>query len=397
MEKMTSRKLGVRWLALLLIFSMGCTMLKGVWPFKAPETPQPEVSANPEIVETGEIMAVTNQIQAEGEDDGDGFNIVLSEGSSTPQEITPIEPVEGEPLMQDEIDVILARLPEMEMQADDQVEFKLPPESLPVPKTGETIEQVFPPEDVISPVAVEEGPLKVLRYSPEGEISVAPFISVTFNQPMVPLATLEQLSKKDVPVQISPELPGSWRWVGTKTLAFYYESDQIDRLPKATEYTALIPAGTESVIGGELAEEVSWTFTTPAPALVSSYPYSDEPQGLEPLFFAAFDQQIDPNAVLEWIRATADGKEFAVRLATKEEAKAEEALSYLVETTPKERWLAFKAAEPLPKDSDIQVILQAGLPSAEGDLTTPADQAFSFRTYAPLEVTDQGCSWWGDD
>ena len=34
------------------------------------------------------------------------------------------------------------------------------------------------------------GPLEVLRYAPQGAIPLAPFLNVTFNQPMVPLATL---------------------------------------------------------------------------------------------------------------------------------------------------------------------------------------------------------------
>ncbi len=54
---------------------------------------------------------------------------------------------------------------------------------------------------------------------------------------MVPLATLQQLDEADVPVDVEPDLPGDWRWVGTRTLAFYYASDLIDRMPKATEYT----------------------------------------------------------------------------------------------------------------------------------------------------------------
>ena len=35
----------------------------------------------------------------------------------------------------------------------------------------------------------------------------------------------------------------------------------------------------------------------------------------------------------------------------------------------------------------------AGTPSAEGPLTTPAAQSFSFRTYGPLRVTRSYCAW----
>ncbi|HET60567.1 MAG TPA: hypothetical protein ENN32_09395, partial [Chloroflexi bacterium] len=319
-------------------------------------------------------------------------------GSSTPQEIIPIEPVQGDPLTPEEIEILLARLPELEMGVDDQQEFFIPPDLLPPPRPGETIDLVFPPDDdTTAPDEVVSGPLEVLRYSPEGEISVAPFIAITFNQPMVPLATLQQLREQEVPVQVTPSLPGSWRWVGTKTLAFYYDSDLIDRLPKATEYTVVVPAGTQSASGGELAQEVRWTFTTLAPVLVNSYPYSHEPQGLEPVFFALFDQRIDPAAVLPFINASADDRGFSIRLATDEEIAAEEGVASLAESAPEGRWIAFKAAYALPKDSLIQVEFQSGMPSAEGELTTQVDQAYSFRTYAPLKVLDYGCSWWGRD
>jgi hypothetical protein len=105
--------------------------------------------------------------------------------------------------------------------------------------------------------------LTVLRFSPEGEIPLAPFLNVTFNQPMVPLATIEELAAKDVPVKLTPDLPGIWRWIGANTLTFEYKSEAIDRFPMATEYIVEIPAGTESAVGGILEESVSWTFSTP--------------------------------------------------------------------------------------------------------------------------------------
>ena len=57
------------------------------------------------------------------------------------------------------------------------------------------------------------------------------------------------------------------------------------------------------------------------------------------------------------------------------------------------RWLAFRAEEPLPADASITVTVKPGTPSAEGPLTTPAAQGFSFRTYGPLRVTRSYCAW----
>ena len=181
----------------------------------------------------------------------------------------------GEPLSDEEIEQVLARLPALEAEPVDQVAFRLPEESLPPPRTGETIAEPFPPPPApVVPEEVEAGPLDVLRFVPEGEIPLAPFVNVTFNQPMVPLATLGALSAEEVPVQLEPALPGTWKWLGTKTLSFEYDSAAIDRLPMATEYVATVPAGTRSVIGGELAESVEWRFRTPPARIIDHLPSS---------------------------------------------------------------------------------------------------------------------------
>jgi alpha-2-macroglobulin len=233
---------------------------------------------------------------------------------------------------------------------------------------------------------------EVLRYAPEGEISLAPFLNVTFNQPMVPLASLDALSAEEVPVQLDPPLPGTWRWIGTKTLRFEYASDLIDRLPKATEYVATVPAGTRSATGGVLAEAVSWTFRTPPPVMTSSYPSGDA-QPLEPLILVAFDQRIDPPAVLATVRVTAGGQPVAIRLASDEAVQEDEAVARLARNAGEGRWLAFMPAVPLPADTTIEVIVGPGAPSAEGPLVTADEQRFSFRTYAPLRIQEHGCTW----
>ena len=94
----------------------------------------------------------------------------------------------------------------------------------------------------------------------KGKSPFAPAIGVTFNQPMVPLTTLEDLSAADVPVTVKPDIPGTWRWLGTKTLTFEYDSELIDRLPMASEFRVTVPQGTKSASGSVLAGEVSWTF-----------------------------------------------------------------------------------------------------------------------------------------
>ncbi|MCD4673235.1 MAG: hypothetical protein K8R77_11280 [Anaerolineaceae bacterium] len=377
-------------LAASMLLALGCGFLKTLFP----GTTDPISSPSPSdpIQEGNTVTSINGAQTAEG-----AFYIRLSEGQQQPQAFEPLPLATGEPLTEEEIAVILDRLAELPPATELQTDLKLPEELLPPPRPGETIGQPFPPRpEDIGPETVESGPLEVLRFSPEGEIPMAPFINITFNQPMAALGTLAQLAEQDVPVQIEPALEGTWRWLGTKTLNFQYDSDLIDRLPMATEFRVTVPAGTTSATGGVLAESVSWTFNTPAPILTSYHP-SYGPQPLEPVLFAAFDQRINPPAVLETIRVLVNGEPYSIRLATADEIKADSRVKYLSENTSEDRWLAFKTDKILPKDADIQVLIGPETPSAEGALVTTQTQSFSFETYPPLRIEEYGCSWYGDN
>jgi alpha-2-macroglobulin len=346
-------------------------------------------------VEVDPGASTSGSTAATGE--GTPMSVRLSAGEAQPQEVTPMPVSQGDPLTEDELNAILERLPELTPEPDDYADFRLALDPIPPPLTGDTVDEPFPvPEQPVAPVVEDPGPLEVLRFAPEGEIPIAPFVQVTFNQPMVPLDTLEGLSNEEVPVRLEPALPGTWRWLGVKTLTFEYDSDLIDRLPKATEYTVTIPAGTSSQSGGVLAEEVSWTFRTPPVKVISTYPY-DEPQPVEPLFFIAFDQRIDPAAVLETIQVTAGSQKVSLVLATQAQIDADKAVSSLSKNAQEGRWLAFRAQEPFHQDTAISVTIGPGTPSAEGPLLMEQAFSYGFRTYAPLKIVEHGCSWGGND
>jgi uncharacterized protein YfaS (alpha-2-macroglobulin family) len=339
---------------------------------------------------------VVGELPGQGTGEGRlGFR--LSEGSDQPEPIEPLPIAMGEPLSPADLVAILARLPDLISGPEDELDFRLPDDVIPPPLTGETIDEPFPPPITgVGPEPVEPSPLEVLRYSPEGEIPIAPFVNITFNQPMVAIATLDQLSEAEVPVQLEPAIPGTWRWLGTKTLNFQADSALIDRLPMATEYTVTIPAGVESAIGGVLAETIEFSFTTPTVTLDRYFP-SNSPQPLDPLIFVSFNQRIDPQAVLQTIQLSAEGQPVQIKLATDEEIDAEETVKSYVKNALESRWLVFKATKDLPKDSSISITIGPGTPSAEGPLLTRSAQSFSFRTYAPLRIEQHGCAWYGEE
>ncbi|HQY89979.1 alpha-2-macroglobulin family protein [Caldilinea sp.] len=320
-----------------------------------------------------------------------GLEVLLGEGVAVPQPPSLLTRASSQPLAAAAVQPILERMPPIEAEATDVEPFKLPPQSLPPVTASEVVTQSFPPPDsgMIAP-EVSTGPLAVLRYAPEGEIPIAPFINVTFNQPMVPLNTLDALAAEDVPVKVTPDLPGVWKWLGAQTLSFEYHSDDLNRFPMATEYTVEVPAGTTSATGGILEDAVTWNFRTPAPTAVQAYP-TFGPQPRAPLLFVAFDQRIDRDAVLATMSALAGGRTYALRLATAEEIAADKEASHYAARYADDRWLAFRAEEAFPADATVTINMGPGTPSAEGPLTTTDVQSFSFQTYAALRVVDQNC------
>ncbi len=350
---------------------------------KGVTTPMP-FTINPGTAESGEQNV---------ENTGDDYNIRVGLSAGQAQTPLPIPVATYEPLTPQEIEIIFARLPVMPVSPEEQTEFKYPVELLPPPRPGTTIHEMFPSVEIAPiPEVGKAEPLKVLRFAPEGEIPIAPFVSITFSQPMVPLGTLGDLASGAVPAQIDPPLPGTWRWLGTKTLTFEYDSHLIDRLPKATAYTVTIPKGTKSAIGGVLAETVSWTFGTPAPKVISMYP-QNIPQPLEPLIFISFDQRIDPEAVLNTIRLFAGNDQVELTLATESQIKKDEKISQMVSDAQDGRFLVFKATRPFTANTSISITIGPGTPSAEGPLVTSSAQSFVFSTYAPLQIVDHRCNW----
>ena len=166
-----------------------------------------------------------------------GLQFRLSNGADLPEARSTTKLATASELSQSETENILKRLPPMTADPGSVQEFALRESSLPPPRTGNTIETSFPAPAAVAIEPVTHGPLEVLRYSPEGSIPVAPELSITFSQPMIALSSQEEAAA-NVPVKLSPQPPGKWRWLGTKTLIF----DPHERFPMATSYSVTVPA-----------------------------------------------------------------------------------------------------------------------------------------------------------
>ncbi len=337
--------------------------------------------------------AAAAQDEAEAEA---GLRVRLSEASATDERPRPNPVAPAEALPEAEVRTLLARLPALTRRADDVESFKLRERSLPPPRAGRTIEAAFAAPGVAAPPPAvrTSAPLEVLRAAPEGRVELAPALSVTFSQPMVAVSSQTEAAS-NVPVRLTPQPAGGWRWLGSQTLLFQPEAEG-GRFPMATDYTVTIPAGTKSALGNALAEGKTFKFSTPPPTIKGSHP-GGQSRPRDALLFIEFDQRVDAARVLERMRVEPSAG-LRLRQATPEEIASDAEVIELVKRAQPGRWVVARAVTPdgatkdaLPSDATIRVVIPAGTPSAEGPRATPADQGFAFRTYGPLRVRETRC------
>ena len=314
------------------------------------------------------------------------FVFRLSEGTEAGAAPAILVRPQAIPTTEAEARAVLDRLPRL-ADLPSEEPFAIREASLPPPRAERSVRAPFPPEDEATrPEAAAAGPLEVLRWMPEGDVPLAPHLSITFSQPMVALDSHARIAHEAVPVRLSPQPSGEWRWVGTQTLIFEPEV----RFAMATDYRVEVEAGTRAAGGATLASTSSWSFSTPPPRVVARHP-DGGPTRRDTLMFVAFDQRVDPAAVLASMRVQAGGATFPVRLASTDEVEADPEVARLGRDFEPGRFFALRTERELPVDATVTVSVGAGTRSAEGPRTTADAQEWEFRTYGPFQVRDHRC------
>lgn len=297
----------------------------------------------------------------------------------------------GRALTPAESQALLARLRPLRTPQTPADSFAFPAQTLAPPRAGRTIAEPFPPRDTTAarpgPAAAAAPALEVIRRAPEGEVGIGAEVTLTFSQPMVPLGSVGEVAAQAVPARITPQPAGRWRWIDARTLKF----EPAGRLPMATVFTVEVPAGSRSALGAVLAQPLRWSFSTPPARAIGAWPQPG-PTELQPILIVAFDQRVDPAAVLRSVRLRAGGADRPVRLATPGELAADSEAKVLAEGQQPGRWLAVRPAAPLPRNAQVRVSVGPGTPSAEGPRLTDIEQYWEFRTYGPLAVAGKDCS-----
>lgn len=122
-----------------------------------------------------------------------------------------------------------------------------------------------PQETPAQSIPVTQTKLNILRITPQGNNVQSPSeIVIEFDQPMLPLGMRESFTK-DLPIAISPEVKGDWRWINDKTLVLTINHESA--LKPATKYTVSVKAAMVSRDGVLLGQDYNHQFSTQTPSL----------------------------------------------------------------------------------------------------------------------------------
>lgn len=292
----------------------------------------------------------------------------------------------AQPLPLDRLEKLIKRLPPL-TKSWETPPFKFPEQSLPRPDLSKDASLKTIPLEGEGPAKPKDSPVKPLeisRISQTGKVEKFSELAVSFSQPMVPigqLSTVNDTSK--LPISIKPQPPGQWRWANTQTLLFEPTGGTA---PSATIYKCEIPAGITSILGGKLAQAKRWEISTSRPEIVTIVP-REGTLNLVPTIVVQFNQKINDADVFKFVSISNRDKSYPLVVVPRSTIEKDKKFKYLVTSKNEAYVLAFKPAAPLPKNTDLKVKFKAGTPSAEGPLTTPVDQIYSFHTYGPLTIT----------
>ncbi len=269
----------------------------------------------------------------------------------------------------------------------------------PPERVGEQIKLPFPPPPQAQPtrpaVSPSSTPLAIVLHQPEGTEQTPPAISVTFNQPMVAVSSVAEVSRTTPPIRVEPAVAGAFKWLGTTTLSLQPKV----RLPYATHFDVTVPAGTASATGQRLAAPFRFGFATPRPVIVQSQPANGSTEiGLDPAIILGFNQAVHAEQIAAHVHLTAtSGESIPLGAVPRAAWAGDPRWQGYTQASNAGFFAIFVPTAPLTPHTHYRVEVSAGLVADEGPLPMTAPFSASFATYAPLAVNALGCGGcWGE-
>ena len=217
------------------------------------------------------------------------------------------------------------------------------------------------PGGEVSGSSQDQGPVRVVFATPQGETTQLTEISLVFNKPMRALDA--EPDARSFPVTIQPAIPGSWQWLGSSALRFNAKGN----IPLATSFRVEVPAGTKALDDTKLQAPFVFSFATPRPALEASWPEHGTKDLLpDAKIELSFNQPIAAEEVNRAVSLRAGNTPLLFNVV-------EDGSHYLIEPRA-----------PLPLASKISLHIAEDLHAASGELPSGKKKVLQFETVGPL-------------
>ncbi|MBM4342859.1 MAG: Ig-like domain-containing protein [Deltaproteobacteria bacterium] len=263
------------------------------------------------------------------------------------------------------------------------------PQAAPPPAGAATSAPSGSAHGLSAPPAAE---VTVTFAMPRGDVDHPAMGAVAFNQPMVPVAAVDE-PLAATQVRLDPPVGLSVRWMGTSTLGFFPTT----ALRGSTTYTVKLDSLTS--LTGKPSAPHQWTFRTAVPRVVETTPRDGQGEvATSARITLLFDQPVDVQTVANAARLTVGdqtGPAFDVRLATAAEigawrnppghpahADGESLAGRVVLVLPR---------SALPADAQVALVLSPGIGSMEGPERSREPFRLSFATLGELRVVSVAC------
>jgi uncharacterized protein YfaS (alpha-2-macroglobulin family) len=154
-----------------------------------------------------------------------------------------------------------------------------------------------PALDTPEPVQVAQ-PLQILNITPSGEdVPSGRQIVFMFNRPVVPVGRMDR-TDSEIPITITPEVKGQWRWLNTTSLARML--DEKSALTPATRYEITVNPGIRAEDGSTISQTVKHSFITERPRVVHTWVKTWEAPGM-PVIRMTFNQPVSQDSVEKYL------------------------------------------------------------------------------------------------
>lgn len=226
---------------------------------------------------------------------------------------------------------------------------------------------------------------RLVRVSPEGEVSRVRQVALRFDEAMVPLGDLQAAAPATVSCTGGGG-EGQARWVDTSNWVFDFARD----LPPGVRCTVRMAAGLRSQAGTAYAGKPEFGFQTGGPVIVSSRPSGGEIEE-DQIFALRFNGATTAASLAEhaWCQVQGLGERIPVRLVTGRDREAVlDAIQWKSLKVPADSIHLLACQQTLPAAARMQLVLGPGIATPSGMATKPGDlRRFDFVVREPFTAS----------